>query len=200
MERFAVLIPALNAESFIEPVIRGSLEHCRYVVVINDGSTDRTAEIAERAGALVLHHEKNRGKGAALRTGFDWAMESMFDGVVTLDADGQHLPQEIPKFIAARTETSADLIIGGRAHHFDAMLPRRRNANRFSAWTISIAAGTSPAAMTSCPVWTWMPPSAGSPSGSSRPRGRAPTSSDQAARQAVHSSVILVDWPGVNRS
>ena len=142
MERFAVLIPALNAESFIEPVIRGSLEHCRYVVVINDGSTDRTAEIAERAGALVLHHEKNRGKGAALRTGFDWAMESMFDGVVTLDADGQHLPQEIPKFIAARTETSADLIIGGRAHHFDAMLPRRRNANRFSAWTISIAAGT----------------------------------------------------------
>ncbi|HUP44221.1 MAG TPA: glycosyltransferase family 2 protein [Thermoanaerobaculia bacterium] len=138
----AILIPALNAAAMVEPVVRGSLQHSRYVVVIDDGSTDGTGDVAERAGALVLRHEKNRGKGAALRTGFAWALESFFDGVITLDADGQHLAAEIPKFLAARSETAADLIIGGRAHLFPGMLPRRRMANRFSAWMISIASGS----------------------------------------------------------
>jgi glycosyltransferase involved in cell wall biosynthesis len=141
MERIAILIPAFNAATLLEPVVRGSRQHSRYVVVIDDGSIDGTSDVAEKAGALVLRHEENRGKGAALRTGFEWALESAFDGVVTLDADGQHLPADIPKFIAARATTGADLIIGGRSHHFGGMLPRRRLANRFSAWTISIAAG-----------------------------------------------------------
>ncbi|HEX6177046.1 MAG TPA: glycosyltransferase family 2 protein [Thermoanaerobaculia bacterium] len=141
-ERVAVIIPALNAASMIEPVIRGSLQHMPNVLVVDDGSTDATSAVAAHAGAIVLRHDVNRGKGGALRTGFKWAIANGYDGVITLDADGQHLPHEIPKFIHARSETNADLIIGGRAHHFGEMLPRRRNANRFSAWTISIASGT----------------------------------------------------------
>jgi glycosyltransferase involved in cell wall biosynthesis len=98
--------------------------------------------VARQAGAQVVSHAENRGKGAALKTGFAYALEHGFDAVVTLDADGQHLPSEIPKFLAAHAETGADLIIGGRAHLFGQMLPRRRFANRFSAWSIAYASKT----------------------------------------------------------
>jgi len=141
-ERFMVLIPALNAEGTLAPVVRGVREHLEQVVVIDDGSSDRTGAVAAEAGAQVLRHLVNRGKGAALKTGFAYALANGFDAVITLDADGQHLPHEIPKLVAAREETKADLIIGGRAHLFDQMLPRRRMANRFSAWSIAKASGT----------------------------------------------------------
>ncbi len=141
-ERILVLVPAFNAAPSIANVLRGCREQMRDLVVVDDGSRDATGEIARDAGAMVLRHEVNRGKGAALKTGFAYALDNGFDGVVTLDADGQHLPSEIPKILAARAETGADLIIGGRSHLFDHMLPRRRMANRFSAWSISTAAGT----------------------------------------------------------
>lgn len=141
-ERVAVIIPALNAERSIDPVIRAALEQLPTVAVIDDGSTDNTGQVAKESGAIVLRHEVNRGKGAALKTGFAWALENGFDGVITLDADGQHLPREIPKFIEARDKTGADLIIGGRAHLFDQMLPRRRMANQFSAWVIGSVSRT----------------------------------------------------------
>ena len=140
--RVAALIPALNAANTLEPVVRGALQQIETVVLIDDGSADGTADVAARAGATVLKHEVNRGKGAALKTGFKWACEHGFDGVVTLDADGQHLPREIPKFIDCHATTGGDLIIGGRAHLFGQMLPRRRMANRFSAWSIAFASGT----------------------------------------------------------
>lgn len=140
--RVAVLIPAFNAARTLEPVVRGALAQMKNVAVIDDGSRDGTADVAARAGAVVLKHDVNRGKGAALKTGFKWACEQGFDGVITLDADGQHLPGEIPKFIARHGETGGDLIIGGRAHLFGQMLPRRRLANRFSAWSIARASGT----------------------------------------------------------
>lgn len=135
------IIPALNAERSIAKVVADSRQHIEPVLVIDDGSSDATAEVAKAAGATVLRHDVNRGKGAALKTGFAWALEQGFHAVITLDADGQHLPAEIPKFIAAREETGADLIIGGRAHLFAQMLPRRRFANEFSATCISIASG-----------------------------------------------------------
>jgi glycosyltransferase involved in cell wall biosynthesis len=141
-ERYVALIPALNAAGTLAPVIRGCLEHVADVLVVDDGSVDGTAEIASAAGARVLRHGVNRGKGAALKTGFAWALANGYDGVVTLDADGQHLPAEIPRFIAARGETGADLIIGSRRHLFGGMLPRRRLANTFSAWAIARASGT----------------------------------------------------------
>jgi len=137
-----VLIPALNAEPTIGAVIRDCKAVNADVLVVDDGSADRTADVVREAGANVVSHAVNRGKGAALKTGFAYAIEHGFDAVVTLDADGQHLPREIPKFIAARAETGADLIIGGRAHLFGEMLPRRRFANRFSARCIAYAAKT----------------------------------------------------------
>jgi glycosyltransferase involved in cell wall biosynthesis len=135
-----VLIPALNAERSIGAVVRDCKAVNEDVLVVDDGSADRTADVAREAGAQVVSHPVNRGKGAALKTGFAYAIEHGFNAVITLDADGQHLPREIPKFLAARAETGADLIIGGRAHLFGEMLPRRRFANRFSARCIAYAA------------------------------------------------------------
>ena len=136
------LIPVLNGVSSIGGVVASCVPQIDQVVVIDDGSSDGSGDAAKKAGAVVLRHEVNRGKGAALKTGFQYAVENGFAGVVTLDADGQHLPSEIPKFIAAHRDTKADLIIGGREHLFAEMLPRRRRANQFSAWTISFASGT----------------------------------------------------------
>lgn len=141
-ERTLVVIPALNAERTIDDVIRGCLEATSEILLIDDGCTDRTADVAKDAGAVVVSHGVNRGKGAALKTGFSYALKRGYGAVITLDADGQHLPREIPKFLAARATTQADLIIGGRAHLFHQMLPRRRMANRFSAWSIGGLSGT----------------------------------------------------------
>ncbi len=137
-----VVIPALNAERSIGAVVREAKLVNEKVLVIDDGSSDRTGEMARDAGARVIRHDVNKGKGAALKSGFAYALENGFEVVVTLDADGQHLPHEIPKFMAAYEETSADLIIGGRAHLFGQMLPRRRMANRFSARSIAFASKT----------------------------------------------------------
>jgi len=135
------LIPALNAERTLPSVLLGAREHLQDVVVVDDGSTDRTGDAARELGVTVLRHDVNRGKGGALKTGFAHALANGFDAVITLDADGQHLPAQIPKFLTAYEESGADLIIGGRAHLFDQMLPRRRMANRFSAWVIAKCSG-----------------------------------------------------------
>ncbi len=141
-ERYVVLIPAYNAERSVGGVVAEARKVMEDVVVVDDGSRDRTGDAARDAGAHVLVHARNRGKGAALKTGFAYACERGYDGVITLDADGQHLPHEIPKFIECREETGADLIIGGRAHLFDKMLTHRRLANRVSAWSIAKASKT----------------------------------------------------------
>ncbi|MGH9424110.1 MAG: glycosyltransferase family 2 protein [Thermoanaerobaculia bacterium] len=140
--RALVVIPALNAERTIGVVVRDCKAINDDVLVIDDGSSDRTGEVASDAGAQVIRHSVNRGKGGALKTGFAFALEHGFEVVVTLDADGQHLPGNIPEFFVAREETGADLIIGGRAHLFEQMLPRRRFANRFSARCIAYASKT----------------------------------------------------------
>jgi glycosyltransferase involved in cell wall biosynthesis len=140
-ERILIVIPALDAGSSVGRVVKGCLEHLPDVLVVNDGSTDDTHAAAERAGARVTDHEVNLGKGAALKTGFREAIDQGFDAVLSLDADGQHLTREIPKFVEAFRATRADLIIGDRSHLWGGMVPRRRNANRFSAWSISKCAG-----------------------------------------------------------
>jgi glycosyltransferase involved in cell wall biosynthesis len=140
-ERIAVLIPALNAERTLPPVVVAARAELEPVIVIDDGSYDGTGKVASAVGAIVLRHDVNRGKGGALKTGFTWALEQGFDGVITLDADGQHLPREIAKLLRERERSGCDLIIGGRSHLFDEMLPRRRMANRFSAACISLASG-----------------------------------------------------------
>jgi glycosyltransferase involved in cell wall biosynthesis len=107
-------IPACNEETTIAKVVVGALRHADKVLVVDDGSSDATAEIAEKLGAIVLRHERNFGKGEALRTIFDWARRNRVRALVTLDADGQHLPQEIPTVLAPILEGSADVSIGSR--------------------------------------------------------------------------------------
>lgn len=141
-ETVLAVIPAYNAGRSVGDVVRGTRASIRNVLVVDDGSSDDTAAAAKSAGAEVIRHAENRGKGAALKSGFAHAMQHGYGAVLTLDADGQHLPREIPKLLACREETGADLIIGGRAHLFGQMLPRRRMANRFSAWSIARASGT----------------------------------------------------------
>ena len=140
-ERVLVVIPALNANPTIGRIVTESLAAAREVLVVDDGSSDGTGAAAKAAGAMVIRHEINRGKGAALSTAFAWALERGYGAVVTLDADGQHVPAEIPRFIDCRRETGADLIIGSRRHLFAGMVRRRRMANLFSAKAISFAAG-----------------------------------------------------------
>ncbi len=135
--RFAVVIPALNAESSVGDVVRACLAELPDVVVVDDGSSDRTGGAAAAEGATVLRHSRRRGKGAAMKSGFSWALTHGFDGVIGVDADGQHLPSEIPRLLRCRAETGADLVLGSRAHLFAQMVPRRRLANRFSTWAIA---------------------------------------------------------------
>lgn len=111
--RILALIPAWNEAPRIGRVVEGARAYLP-VLVVDDGSTDGTAEVAEKAGATVVRHPQNRGKGAALKTGFAWALAHGYDAVLTLDADGQHDPREIPKFLAALDAGKGDLIIGQR--------------------------------------------------------------------------------------
>lgn len=136
-----VIIPAYNAQRTVSRVVVDARRQLEPVVVVDDGSRDSTGAVAEAVGATLLRHEQNRGKGAALKTGFAWALDHGAEAVITLDADGQHLPSEIPKFLEQFARGREDLIIGGRAHLFEHMLPRRRNANRFSAWCIARFSG-----------------------------------------------------------
>ena len=94
-----VVIPALDAATTIGEVVRGARAHVEVVIVVDDGSRDDTATLARAAGALVEIHEKNRGKGAALRTGLARAQDLGFACAVTVDADGQHPPTEIPRLL-----------------------------------------------------------------------------------------------------
>lgn len=93
-----VIIPAHNEEKNIRKVVAKAKKHAGQVVVVDDGSSDKTAQLAENAGAIVLHHIINLGKGAALKTGCDYAFSGGARFIVALDADGQHDPNDIPRF------------------------------------------------------------------------------------------------------
>ena len=138
MADILALIPAFEEGARVASVVLGATAHLP-VLVVDDGSTDDTAARAEASGATVLVQRPNRGKGAALRAGFGWALEHGFEAVVTLDADGQHDPAEIPAFLAAHERTAADLTIGRR--DFSQMPPIRRLANRLGGVAMSWAAG-----------------------------------------------------------
>jgi glycosyltransferase involved in cell wall biosynthesis len=110
----AVVIPAYNEAKNIASVIIGAEKHADNVIVCDDGSVDLTDEIAERLGAIVVGHETNRGYGAALRSGFEKAIQTEAKFVVSLDADGQHDPADIPRLLEPLIEGSADIVIASR--------------------------------------------------------------------------------------
>ncbi|MEO8468343.1 MAG: glycosyltransferase family 2 protein [Chloroflexota bacterium] len=132
------LIPAHNEAPRIVPVIRGALAHLP-VLVVDDGSSDSTAVEAAAAGAAVLSQHPNQGKGAALRAGFARAIAEGALAVVTLDADGQHDPAELPRLIEAEAEQPAELIVGRR--DFSRMPLVRRASNWAGTVLLSAAVG-----------------------------------------------------------
>jgi glycosyltransferase involved in cell wall biosynthesis len=123
--RTCALIPAFNEAPYIADVVERARPHVEEVMVIDDGSIDGTAEIARAAGATCLQFPRNCGKASALRAGIAYARDHHFTCVITLDGDGQHLPEDIPGMLRVAEGTGADLIIGARS--FDrAMMPRSR--------------------------------------------------------------------------
>jgi glycosyltransferase involved in cell wall biosynthesis len=137
-EKILAVIPAHNEAPRIRPVIEKTLVHLP-VLVVDDGSSDSTSEVASSAGAQVFRQFPNQGKGQALKAGFRRAMEEDYAAVLMLDADGQHDPTEIPAFIQAWHERSADLIIGARDYRL--MPPVRRASNTLGRALFSWAVG-----------------------------------------------------------
>ena len=130
-------IPAYNNEKTIGPVIVGALRQLEHVIVVDDGSTDRTFQVAEECGAHVLRIRENRGKGNALRVSFRYALSKGFDAVITLDADLQHDPKEIPKFIAYYLSRRPGIVVGDRLHNKQCIPRMRYGTNRIGALTFS---------------------------------------------------------------
>jgi glycosyltransferase involved in cell wall biosynthesis len=120
-------IPAFNVERTIARLVLEAHKFVDVVLVCDDGSTDSTAEIAERMGADVIRHERNLGYGAALRTLFTVARELNADVLVTLDGDGQHDPSEIPSLVEPVLENKADIVLGSRFLEKDNGVPRYRS-------------------------------------------------------------------------
>lgn len=109
-----VCIPAYNEEGPIADVIKRAYNYADKVIVYDDGSSDQTYKEAQKAGAFVIRGDKNRGKGAALKSLFDYAKENNADVMITIDGDGQFLPEEIPKLLNPILEKKSDVVIGYR--------------------------------------------------------------------------------------
>ena len=136
-----VVIPALNEALRIRDVVTQTLAHCPWVIVVDDGSTDGTADCLADLPVTVLRHGLRRDKGAALRTGFAEALARGATGVLTIDGDGQHDPSDLPRLLAAAGRHPGHIIIGARLRH-RAQAPRlRRMANAFGDWGVSWGAG-----------------------------------------------------------
>lgn len=137
-----VIIPALNEEAAIGQVVEKSLKHADDVLVIDDGSSDSTSKVAGDAGARVINHPTNLGKGVSLRDAFGEV--SGYDVVVTIDGDGQHNPDEIPKLMAPILEGNADLVNGSRyMDGFDEETPAyRRVGQRVLDIATNVTSGT----------------------------------------------------------
>jgi len=133
-----ILVPAYNEARFIGDVVKGALKYGP-VVVIDDGSSDETGAVAALAGAKVIAHAVNRGKGKALDTGFRYAVQRKMAAAITLDADGQHDPDEIPQFIAAFRAGRGDIIIGQR--DFSQMPAKNQFGNRTGTFLLGLAMG-----------------------------------------------------------
>lgn len=138
--RYCVVIPALNAEQSLGALIPRIRAQGLDVLVVDDGSTDRTAAAAAAQGALVISHLTNKGKGRALRSAFDYARRAGYDGVITMDGDGQHDPAEIPQFIQAAEQEGAALVLGNRMSGGTVMPRARRRTNLLMSDIVSAVA------------------------------------------------------------
>ncbi len=138
----AAVIPAYQDEKHIGDIVRRTRERLDHVVVIDDGSSDQTAQRAREAGAEVIVHDENRGKGEALKTGLGHWLDREVTWVSLLDSDGQHLPEEIDRFMAAvAAATRPSFFIGNRMNDLAGMPFIRRVVNRYMSRGISRVCG-----------------------------------------------------------
>jgi glycosyltransferase involved in cell wall biosynthesis len=138
----AAVIPAYQDEKHIGDIVRRTREQLDHVLVIDDGSTDQTAQRAREAGAEVIVHNQNRGKGEALKTGLGHWVSREIAWVILLDSDGQHLPEEIDRFLAAAVAaTRPSFFIGNRMDNLAGMPLIRRVVNRYMSERISRVCG-----------------------------------------------------------
>jgi len=140
--KIAAVIPAYNEEKHIGDVVRRTRQQLDDVLVVDDGSQDKTADNARAAGAEVIVHAINRGKGETIKTGLRHFLERQFDFVIILDADGQHPPEEIDRFVtAALSADEPKLIVGTRMNDLSSMPFVRRVVNRWMSQRISAVCG-----------------------------------------------------------
>lgn len=137
--KICIVIPAHNESKTIGGLVRALREMSLNVLIVDDGSTDGCGEIAIQEGAYVIHHPQRKGKGASLREGFNYICQSGHEGIIIMDADGQHDPSDIPYFLQGATDHEVDLIIGNRMENAKNMPPVRYMTNRFMSWMISRA-------------------------------------------------------------
>lgn len=137
--KVAIIIPAYNEEKTIEELLN---RLCGYpkedIVVIDDGSSDRTTDMVTKCGATLLKHGTNKGKGMAHRTGFAYAIMQNYDAVITMDADGQHAPEEIEYFL--RKTGEADILVGTRSMSLANMPLLRYLTNKVTSLVVSLIA------------------------------------------------------------
>ncbi len=136
--RICLLIPAYNEARTIGQVVSEAREIIESVVVVDDGSQDATAQIAEDSGSLVIKHSVNSGKGAALRTGFQHVLDNGYDALITMDSDGQHDVNDIPGFLKAFDERGSGIIIGSRMQDISTMPAVRKFTNKFTSFVGSL--------------------------------------------------------------
>jgi len=135
-----ILILAYNEARFIAEVVKESAPYAAEVAVVDDGSIDATGEIAGKAGATVIRHLANKGKGAALQTGFHYALGKGYQAVLTMDGDGQHRPEDIPSLLECYQKSGAGMVVGCRTRNLKNMPLDLFVTNLFTSALISFLA------------------------------------------------------------
>jgi len=136
--KICVLIPAFNESKSIGPIIEALIKKGVPVLIVDDGSTDGTGRMAIDYGVNLIRHQKNMGKGASLKDGFDYiAGHDLYDAVIVMDADGQHSVEDIDKFLDIARKGSADIVVGNRMGHAENMPRVRYYTNKFLSFMLS---------------------------------------------------------------
>lgn len=140
-DNFAIVIPAYNEGATIHAVVESALKQCEKVIVVDDGSIDKTAEKVSSLPITLIKHETNKGKAAALWTGFMNAIDQGVDAIITIDGDGQHAADDVPLLLNKSAEYPRDIIIGARLADKSAIPAKRYYANKFANFWIAWASG-----------------------------------------------------------
>jgi glycosyltransferase involved in cell wall biosynthesis len=140
--QIGVIIPAYEEETRLAGVLRkvSRYIYTENICVIDDGSTDKTSDIAGRYGVHVIRFPENRGKGEALKAGIHWALKKRMDAMFTLDGDGQHDADDIPAFLEVMQTRQADVVLGTRSFRITQIPPDRLLSNKISSVLVSLAA------------------------------------------------------------